>query len=226
MRTGPRSHSWEETRPLRAARLLRRAGPKTQSGTSLAAEITDLPNLAPSTPWWRAACRAPLGWAGSLRAPAGGRGGSEVPTLEACPTRVCVPGRSDLASARAIDDDEPRASDRSTARNRSRHDRVRPRRQSFAADPGGDPNTVYSPVAPDTETSDAAAVGRQLEDDELDECRPSKDEYELRAAVGPGAGDPVARQVEAVDATRARPGLPAATRPAGALARRTRAGSG
>ena len=57
----------------------------TQSGTSLAAEITDLSNLAPSTPWWRAACRAPLGWAGSLRAPAGGRGGSEVPTLEASP---------------------------------------------------------------------------------------------------------------------------------------------
>ena len=111
------------------------------------------------------------------------------PHTRGFPTRVGVSGRSDLASARAIDDDEPRASDRSTARNRSRHDRVRPRRQSFAADPGGDPNTVYSPVAPDPETSDAAAVGLQLEDDELNECPPSKDEYELRAAVGPGAGD-------------------------------------
>jgi hypothetical protein len=83
--------------------------------------------------------------------------------------RVGSPGRSDLCPVRAIDYDEPRAPDRSTGRNRSRHDPVGPGRQWLATDPGRDLNTVDPAVAPYTETSDAAAVGRHLEDDELDE---------------------------------------------------------
>ena len=64
--------------------------------------------------------------------------------------------------------------------------------------PGWDRNTVDSPVAPYTETSDAPAVGRHLEDDELDECRPPKDEHErcppfsVRSAVS----DPVTSETE------------------------------
>jgi hypothetical protein len=104
--------------------------------------------------------------------------------------RIGSSSRSDLASARSIDDDESCAADRSASWNRSRHDPVRSGREQVASDAGAEPKAIDASMAPHPETPDAAAVGRYLAEDELDRRRPAQDEEErrsplsLRSAVG------------------------------------------
>jgi hypothetical protein len=74
--------------------------------------------------------------------------------------RIGSSSSSDRASARAIDDDESRATDRSASRNRSRHDPVRAGHEQVASDAGAEPKAIDASMAPHPEAPDAAAVGR------------------------------------------------------------------
>jgi hypothetical protein len=70
----------------------------------------------------------------------------------------------------------------------------------MASDTAAEPDAVDAAVPPHAETPDAAAVGRHLDDDELDERRSAKDEDERGPPLllRPAPGDPVADQMEAM----------------------------
>jgi hypothetical protein len=57
---------------------------------------------------------------------------------------------------------------------------------------------VDTPMAADTEASDAAALGRHLEDDELDDCRPAESEDDRRRSLSVCSTmrDPVTSETE------------------------------
>ena len=97
-----------------------------------------------------------------------------------CGHDVGAPRRSDLSSARALDDHEPRVGDRSATWDRSRHDPVRAGRERMASDPAAEPDTVDASVALDAEPPDAAAAGCNLDDDELDDGPSAQHEDERR----------------------------------------------
>jgi hypothetical protein len=88
------------------------------------------------------------------------------------------------------------------------------------SDPVVETDAVDPFVAPDVEGPDPLACGRDLDDHELDERRPSEDEDEGRPTMParPATSDPVARQAEPVDATGPAPGLLPHGRPAGTAA--------
>jgi hypothetical protein len=110
---------------------------------------------------------------------------------------------------RVLDDDESRVDDLSAAPAPS-DDPVSAWNEYVMSDPVVETDPVDPSVAPDVEGPDALACGRDLDDHELDERRPSEDEDEGRPTM-PGRSatrDPVARQAEPVDASGARGLLP------------------
>jgi len=119
---------------------------------------------------------------------------------------------------RVLDDDESGVDDLSAAPAPS-DDPVGAWTEDVMWNSGVEMDAVDASVAPYLEGPDAPTRRRDLDDHELDECRPSQNEDERRPTMParPATSDPVARQAEAVDATRPHRGALAATRPAAAL---------
>jgi len=89
---------------------------------------------------------------------------TEDSDLRLWPAHIGSAGCAELDPADVVDRDEPRAADRST--RAAHHDPVRPRLEPTW--PGAEPDVVDPSVAPHPEAPDAAAIGRQLEQVELD----------------------------------------------------------
>ena len=104
---------------------------------------------------------------------------------------------------RVLDDDESRVDD-PPATPAPSDDPVGARTEDVTSNSVVETDAVDASMAPNAEGPDAPACGRDLDDDELDERRPSENEDECRPTMParPAARDPVARQAEAVDATR------------------------
>jgi hypothetical protein len=92
-----------------------------------------------------------------------------------------------------MDDDQSRMPDRSSGRERPHHDRVRAGRERVASDARAEPKAIDASMAPHPEAPDAAAVGRYLADDELDQRGSAQDEEERRSPLPlrSAVGDPV-----------------------------------
>jgi hypothetical protein len=138
---------------------------------------------------------------------------------------VGAPRRSDLSSARTLDDHEPRVGDGSSTREPPRNDPIRAGRERMASHPTAEADTVDASVTLDAEPPDAAAVGCDLDDEEPDDRRSAQHEDERRPSllVRPAAGDPVTGQPKPIHASRARSGPPALNGGAGALSAGARA---
>jgi hypothetical protein len=139
---------------------------------------------------------------------------------------VGAPRRSDLSSARTLDDHEPRVGDGSSTREPPRNDPIRAGRERMASHPTAEADTVDASVTLDAEPPDAAAVGCDLDDEEPDDRRSAQHEDERRPSllVRPAAGDPVTGQPKPIHASRALSG-PALNGAAGALSTGARAPS-
>ena len=119
---------------------------------------------------------------------------------------------------RVLNDDESRVDDLSATPAPS-DDPVGAWTEYVMSNPVVETDAVDAFVAPDTERPDALACGRDLDDHELDERRPSEDEDEGRPTMParPATRDPVACQAEAINASSRQRRPLAATRPTGAL---------
>jgi hypothetical protein len=97
----------------------------------------------------------------------------------------------------------------------------------MASHPTAEPDTVDASVTLDAEPPDAAAVGCDLDDDELDDRRSAQHEDERRPSllVRSATGDPVTGQPKPIHASRALSDPPALNGAAGALSTGARAPS-